>query len=187
MRALPWGALALLVLGPLAVAAASPLNATRQAVHVAGSLAGVAALGLLLVQPALASGAMPGLSGSRWRGAHRAFGAALAILVAAHVGGLWLTSPPDVVDALLLRSPTPFAAWGVMAMWAVAATALLAWRRRRLRPRTWRRVHLGLACVVALGTAVHALLIVGAMGPVTKAALCVAVVGATGALVRRRL
>ena len=66
--------------------------------------------------------------------------AVLVVAVVIHVAALWITSPPDVVDALLFASPTPFSAWGVIAMWAVFAAALLAALRRRLRlrPRTWR-------------------------------------------------
>ena len=69
-----------------------------------------------------------------------------------HVGGLWITSPPDVIDALLFASPTPFSAWGVIAMWAIFVAALLAaFRRRlRLRPRTWRIAHSSAAAVVVV-------------------------------------
>ena len=48
------------------------------------------------------------------------------LTVIVHVAGLWLTSPPDVIDVLLFRSPTPFSAWGAIAMWAVFAAALWA-------------------------------------------------------------
>ena len=66
MRAtLIWGALALLLGWPLAVAATSPLLEWRQPVYVAAGLAGVAGLCLLLVQPlpdrpGAAGGAAPG-------------------------------------------------------------------------------------------------------------------------------
>jgi predicted ferric reductase len=86
-----------------------------------------------------------------------------------------------VVDALLFRSPTPFSAWGVIAMWALAATALLALFRRRLRLRwrRWRIAHTALAVVIVAGSTLHALLIEGTMETVTKSALCGLVVAAT--------
>ncbi|MCR9062034.1 MAG: ferric reductase, partial [Rhodobacteraceae bacterium] len=79
-----------------------------------------------------------------------------------------------VIDALLFRSPTPFSVWGVIAMWAVFAAALLAAIRRRLqlRPRTWRLAHTSLALVIVAGSVIHALLIEGTMETVTKVALC---------------
>ena len=180
-RVLVWAALAVAVAAPVAVAATSPLLAYRSAVYVAAGLAGVLALALLLVQPLLAAGALPGLSPRRARLAHRALGVGLVALVVLHVAGLWLTSPPDMVDALLLASPTPFSAWGVIARWALYAAAGLAAARRRLRlrPRMWRRAHATLAAVVVAGSVVHALLIEGTMGPVSKAALCLLVLAAT--------
>jgi len=90
-----------------------------------------------------------------------------------------VTSPPDVIDALLFASPTPFSAWGVIAMWALFASALLAGLRRRLRPRHWRRAHTLLAAVIAVGSVVHAMLIEGTMETFSKAALCALVVAAT--------
>jgi predicted ferric reductase len=101
------------------------------------------------------------------------------VAVVIHVGGLWITSPPDVIDALLFTSPTPFAAWGVIAMWAIFAVAFLAALRRRLRPRTWRIAHTLLAVVIVVGSVVHAILIEGTMETVSKAALCVLVLAAT--------
>ena len=98
-------------------------------------------MALLLLQPLLAGGYLPGLPMRRGRRVHFWVGVALVAAVVVHVLGLWLTSPPDMVDALLFRSPTPFSAWGVVAMWAVFASALLATLRRRLRlrPLVWRR------------------------------------------------
>lgn len=181
VAALIWAALAGVVLVPLAVAATSPLLAWRDPVYIVAGLVGVIGLALLLLQPLLAGGYLPGLSVPRARRLHAVVGAGLVALVVLHIGGLWLTSPPDVVDVLLLRSPTPFSLWGVIAMWAVFATALLVALRRRLRlpPRQWRRVHTALGAIIVTGTVVHALLIEGTMGPVSKAVLCAAVVAAT--------
>ena len=103
------------------------------------------------------------------------------MLVAAimiHVGGLWITSPPDMIDALLFTSPTPFSPFGVIAMWAIFAVALLATLRRRLGLRTWRIVHMSLAVVIVAGSVVHSMLVEGTMETMSKAALCVLVLAA---------
>ena len=179
--ALIWGGLTAAMGVPIAVAAGSPLLQWREPIYVAAGFAGIAGLALLLLQPLLVGGRLPGLAGPGGRRAHASVGAALVAAVALHVGGLWITSPPDVIDALLLRSPTPFSLWGVIAMWALLAAALLAASRRRLslRPRRWRLAHMTLASTVVAGTVAHALLIEGAMGSGSKAALCVLVVAAT--------
>ncbi|GAB2186060.1 ferric reductase-like transmembrane domain-containing protein [Roseibium sp. LAB1] len=176
-----WAALAMIVLVPILAASASPLLQWRQPVYIAAGFAGIAAMALLLLQPLLAGGYLPGTAGLRGRRLHRWTGALLISAIAVHVGGLWITSPPDVIDALLFRSPTPFSAWGVIAMWAVFAAALLAVFRRRfaLAPRTWRRVHTVLATVTVAGSVVHALLIEGTMETLSKAALCALAVAAT--------
>ena len=86
-----------------------------------------------------------------------------------------------MIDALLFASPTPFSPFGVIAMWAIFAVALLAALRRRLRlrPRTWRIAHMLLAVVIVAGSVVHGLLIEGPMETVSKAALCALVLAAT--------
>ncbi|MCR8826998.1 ferric reductase-like transmembrane domain-containing protein [Pseudosulfitobacter koreensis] len=182
MRAvLIWCCLAVVIAVPLAVAATSPLLAWRDPVYIAAGFAGAAALAIMLLQPLLAGGVLPGLPAVRGRRVHRWTGIALVLAVILHVGGLWLTSPPDVVDALLFTSPTPFSAWGVVAMWALFGAALLvALRRRwRIRPQVWRLAHTGLVLVVVVGSVVHAMLIVGTMGTATKTMLCLALVAAT--------
>jgi len=178
---LVWGALALAVAVPLMAAAASPLLAWRQPVYIAAGFAGILGLGALLVQPMLIGGFLPGLPPTRARHLHRWTGVLLAGSVALHVAGLWITSPPDVIDALTFTSPTPFSAWGVVAMWAVFAAASLAALRRRLRlsPRAWRRGHTALVVVIVTGTVVHAMLIEGTMEVVSKAGLCLLVAVAT--------
>ena len=105
----------------------------------------------------------------------------MVLAVVTHVAALWITSPPDVIDILLFASPTPFSAWGVIAMWAVFAAALLVSVRRRIRlqPRTWRRFHTAFAAVAVVGSLVHAMLIEGTMETMSKAALCVLVISAT--------
>lgn len=175
-----WAALAAALTVPLAVAATSPLLAWREPIYIAACLAGVMALALLLLQPMLAGGYLPGLTARHGRQLHAWVGAGLLAAVVVHVAGLWLTSPPDVIDALLFRSPAPFAAWGVIAMWAVFATALLATARRRLRlkPTVWRLYHLTLAAVIVTSSVVHVMLIEGTMGMLSKAALSALVLAA---------
>src|ERR1700742_4249014 len=146
-----WAALVAAICVPIAAAAASPLLAWRGPVYILAGFAGILALGLMLVQPLLMGGYLPGLSAWRGRRAHRWIGGALVVAVVVHVAGLWITSPPDMIDALLFASPTPFSPWGVTAMWAIFAVALLAIFRRRLRLRTWRIAHLLLAVVIVVG------------------------------------
>ncbi len=180
-----WAALAAALAVPVAVAGASPLLAWRNPIYIAAGLAGVIAMALLLLQPLLAGGYLPGLPARRGRRVHLWVGIGLVAAVALHVIALWVTSPPDVVDALLFRSPTPFSAWGVVAMWAVFAAAAVALLRRRLhvRPVVWRLCHTTLVTVVVVGSVVHAMLIEGTMGTVSKAALCTLVVAAAAKVI----
>jgi hypothetical protein len=181
-----WAALGLAVAVPIAAAATSPLLAWRGPAYIAACFAGIVALGLILVQPLLVGGYLPGLPVPRGRRVHRWVGGGLVAAVVFHVAGLWITSPPDVVDALLFTSPTPFSPFGVIAMWAVFAAALVVACRRRmgLRPGTWRRLHGALALVVVTGSVAHALLIEGTMETVSKVGLCLLVLAATAAVVR---
>ena len=176
-----WVALALAVVLPVAIAATSPLLQWREPVYIIAGLAGVIGMALILLQPLLAGGYLPGLPPLRGRGLHRWLGAALVMAVIIHVGGLWITSPPDVIDALLLVSATPFSLWGVIAMWAIFATALLAVlrSRRALGPRAWRLGPSLLALIIVIGTVLHALLIQGTMGQISKIILSALVIVAT--------
>jgi len=85
-----------------------------------------------------------------------------------------------MIDALTFGSPTAFSPFGVIAMWAIFAVALLAALRRRLglRPQTWCFAHMSLAVVIVVGVVAHAVLIGGTMETLTKAALCVLVLAA---------
>lgn len=185
--ALIWAGLVAALVGPLAVAATSPLLAWRGPVYIAAGFAGIAALALGLVQPLLAGRMMPGLSPHGARRLHRGVGMALIALVVVHVAALWVTSPPDMIDALTFTAPTLFSPLGVIAMWAFFAAGLWSALRRRLRPRwrVWRQTHLGLAMLAALASVLHALLIDGTMEPLSKTALCVLVVLAVIVLVLR--
>ena len=173
-----WVALAAAIGAPLAAAALSPLHAWRSPLYILAGFAGIVALGLLLVQPLLIGGYLPGLTALRGRRAHRWTGGALVVAVAIHVGGLWISSPPDMIDALLFMSPTLFTPFGVIAMWAIFAVALLAAQRRRLGPRQWRIAHMSLAAVIVAGSVAHGMLIEGTMETMSKAALCVLVLAA---------
>src|SRR4051794_16465286 len=173
-----WALLAAAIFVPIAFAAASPLLEWRGPVYILAGFAGMIALGLVLVQPLLVGGYLPGLSAYRGRRAHRWIGGTLVVAVVIHVGGLWMTSPPDMIDALTFTSPTPFSPFGVIAMWAIFAVALLATIRRRLGLRTWRIAHTLLAIVIVVGGVVHAVLIEGAMETVSKVALCALVFAA---------
>jgi MYXO-CTERM domain-containing protein len=173
-----WVILAAAVCVPIAAAAASPLLAWRGPVYILAGFAGIIALGFMLFQPMLIGGYLPGLSGRMGRRAHHWIGGALVVAVVIHVAGLWITSPPDMVDALTFTSPTPFSPFGVIAMWAIFAVAALAALRRRLRPRTFRFAHMLLAIVIVVGSVVHGMLIEGAMETVSKAALCALVLAA---------
>src|ERR1700744_5642698 len=169
--ALIWGALAIAIGVPIAVAAMSPQLEWRGPVYILAGFSGIVALGLLLVQPLLIAGYLPGLSAYRGRRAHHWIGGALVTAIVIHVAGLWITSPPDMIDALTFTSPTPFSPFGVIAMWAIFAVAFIAVFRRRLNlaPRTWRLAHMGLAVIIVAGVAAHAVLIEGTMEMVSKA------------------
>ena len=182
-RGLIWAVLAGGLIVPTALAATSPLLAWRDPVYIVAGFCGIIGLWLLLVQPVLAGGYL-GLR--RGRKIHQIVGALLIMAVLGHVVGLWITSPPDVVDALLLRSATPFSLWGVIAMWGVFATALLAVLRQRLKPRHWRMGHTGLGIAIVEGSVAHALLIEGTMELWSKLALCLLVIAATFKVVQSR-
>ena len=173
-----WALLAAAVLVPIALAATSELLVYRGLVYILASFAGIVGLGLMLFQPLLIGGYLPGLPAYRGRRVHRWIGGALVGAVGIHVGGLWISSPPDMIDALLFVSPTPFSPFGVIAMWAIFAVALLAALRRRLGLRTFRIAHMSLAVVIIVGSVVHGMLIEGTMETMSKAALCALVVAA---------
>lgn len=184
-----WAAVAAAVTVPIVLAATSNLLSYRGAVYNLASFAGIAALSLVLLQPLLIGGYLPGFAGPAGRRAHLWIGGALVAAIVIHVGGLWIASPPDMIDALLFMSPTLFSPFGVIAMWAIFATALLAAFRPRLRltPRPWRITHLSLAVVIVIGSVVHGLLIEGTMETMSKLALCVLVVAAAAKVMGDRV
>ncbi len=178
---LVWLLLAAGLLVPVLLAAANPLQASREAIGIFGAMAGVVALALLLVQPMLAAGLLPGpsiLVARRW---HRWVGIMIVAAVVMHVVGLYFYSPDDTVDALLLVAPNSFSVYGVIGLWSAVLTALLVAIRSRsgMRYAAWRIVHNAVSVVVVVSSIVHALLIEGAMELVSKVILCVFVVAAT--------
>ncbi len=178
-RVLIWAVLALALTVPILLAAQSPLLQWRSPVYIIAGLAGVFALALLLVQPMLVAGWIPGLRSRLGRRVHAWVGSLLVLSIIIHVSALWITSPPDVIDALTFRSPTPFSDWGVIAMWAAFAAATLARFRGRVRPAKWRLGHTFLISITVAGSILHALLVEGTMESVSKVTLCVLVAIAT--------
>ena len=174
-----WAAFAAAILVPIFAAALSPLLAWRDWIYITAGFAGIIGLAIMLAQPLLIAGGLPGIRPAQGRRIHFWTGTMLVTAVVIHVGGLWLTSPPDVIDVLLFRSPTPFSTWGVVAMWAVFAMALLVAYRRYVLSRTWRLVHRILALLLVVCTIIHSLLIEGTMETFSKAALCALVIAAT--------
>lgn len=176
-----WIGVVLITVVPVFAAIMSPLLEWRSPIYIAAGFGGVIALSLLFLQPMLASGFLPGISLLQQRRVHRYVGSALVIAVLIHLVGLWITSPPDVVDALLFVSATSFSIWGVIAMWSVFITVLLVVFRRKIGQsvRRWRITHWCLAAITVTGSVVHTLMIDGTMELMSKIALCAGVVVAT--------
>ena len=184
-----WALIATIIVVPLFVAANSPLLEWRDPIYIVAGFAGVIALLLVMLQPMLATGLLPGLSLLRGRRVHRWVGSFLVLAIIVHVLGLWITSPPDVIDALLFVSATPFSIWGVIAMWSVFLSAAIVLLRQRIRIplRRFLISHRTLAVVTVIGSVVHAMLIEGTMGMVSKALLCAAVLVVTLIALFKRL
>ena len=81
-----WAALAIAIGVPIAAAAASPLLEWRGPVYILAGFAGIVALGLILVQPLLIAGYLPGLSGRIGRRAHLWIGSALVAALRRRLG-----------------------------------------------------------------------------------------------------
>lgn len=181
-----WALLSGLLVWPIWDAARSPLLQWRDPVYIAAGLFGVLGLVLLVLQPLLVARVLPGVQGPRARRAHIWAGSALVLSVVLHILGLWITSPPDVIDVLLFRAPAPFSIWGVLAMWAIFGAAVLALLRGGLRNGPWRIAHTALVSVAVVCTILHALLIDGAMAPGSKYVVCVAAFAGLGLAIRKR-
>ena len=165
---------------PILLATTSPYLPSRGVAYLIGGFAGIVALALLVIQPLLAAGDVPGLAPATARRWHIQVGTVLALCVAAHIGGLYFTSPDDTLDALTLASPTPFSVYGVLGTAGIIATLLLLTLRRRLGANAWAILHTALAVLIVAATAAHAVQIEGAMEPISKWLLCAAALFATG-------
>jgi predicted ferric reductase len=175
--------LTVIAITPVAFAAISPLQKGREFLWVIGGMAGIVGLSLLFVQPFLMPVAFPWLSagyGTHW---HRWIGIAIVAMVALHVGALYAYSPDDVTDALLLVAPTPFSLYGVIGLWCLVLTAVLAATRRKIRlgHRPWRILHSVLAVAIVGTGVIHAIQIEGAMEEYSKLAICLAALAAATA------
>ena len=177
---LVWSGLAAIIIVPILIAAYSPYLASRDVVYIVAGFAGIIGLGLFLLQPLLAAGYLPGPRRiqRKW---HRLVGTTIIVVAALHVGGLYLTSPPDTIDALLFAAPTSFSVFGVIAFWGIILTAVLVLLRRRLGLRypAWHVLHNAIVLVVVASTVIHALQIEGTMGTISKLVLCGAALVAT--------
>ena len=152
---------------PIIVAAFSPYLVFRDATYIIAGFAGIICLSLFVLQPLLSTRLLtpnPIVA----RRLHRVVGIALLILVIIHVVGLYFTSPPDVIDALILRAPTLFSVFGVIALWGIFLTAFIAFARRYLPAAAWRIAHQLLSTLVVFATIIHAVQIDGAMEVITK-------------------
>lgn len=183
-----WAVFFTVAIVPIIAAGFSEQLQWRDGIYILAGFAGIIAMALLLIQPLMIGEILPGLIPRTYRRIHRLVGVMLVLAVIIHVGALWITSPPDVIDALLFASPTPFSIWGVIAMWAVFITSLLAALRKRfsLPIKTWRIAHILLAITIIIGSIVHAMLIEGTMELISKIVLCAAVLlAALGVIVKR--
>ncbi len=167
-----WVLLAAVIGFPILIAVLSPLQVGRDAIYITGSFGGIVCLALLLIQPLLAAGCFPAGRLSQQQRWHRLVGVAILFTLFLHIAGLYLTSPDDMVDALLLIAPTPYSVYGAIALWGLVLTAIVAFTRRRWHQRAWRFAHLSLAAVVVGASVVHALMIEGLMGSLSKILLC---------------
>jgi predicted ferric reductase len=180
-----WFCVVAIIVIPLSFAANSSLLQWREPPYIIAGFAGVLGLAVLFCQPLLAQGALPGINLLQSRRLHRLLGFTLLVSVVIHVAGLWVSSPPDVIDALLFQSPTAFSLWGVIAMWLVIATSIFATMRSKLRlsQKLWRRLHTVIGLVIVVCSVIHALLIDGTMEFVSKLLLCGFTVLATAIVV----
>ena len=158
-----------------------------------GLVAWALAVGSLLLGLALATRAM----GSKPKGAwlldlHRWLGGLAVVFTVAHVGGLIADSYVsfDLVDALV-----PFAAswrpgavaWGVLALWVMAAIEVTSLLMRRLPKRVWRAVHLS-SYLLAVAATLHGVTAGTDVGhPAVAWAILGSIAGATFFVVYRRV
>jgi predicted ferric reductase len=152
-----------------------------------GALAGVVALSLLILQVLLPTPWLGRLFAGRDLSVHRLLGLAVAAVVLAHVVGLYLSSPDDIRDALVLAAPT-YSRLGVLAAWCVVLSVALALARRRLglTYSDWQILHAALAVAIVGNAVAHTVMIRGTLdGPVELLLCAAAVVAVSAAFVHR--
>lgn len=186
-------AAAVLALAAMGVAVFSPLSATREPMWVAGSLLGVLALALLPLQALLPqrvrrSTAATGAGALGVPRLHRLVGLGVLAATVLHVAALYVVSPDDIGDALVLQAPT-YSRLGMISAVCLIGTVLFALLRRRtgLDAANWRLIHGGLAVAIVGTAAAHVLMIRGALDGPVEIALCVAAAAAVAAALVRGL
>ncbi|MBE9138248.1 ferric reductase-like transmembrane domain-containing protein [Nodosilinea sp. LEGE 07088] len=178
--------LSTLVLLPTLLAASSPLQVGRAPLWVLGTLAGVLSLSLLVVQVLLPTKWLNMFVGQQNLGWHRILGISVTGLVIAHIVGLYLYSPDDIGDALILAAPT-YSRLGVLSFWCLLLSMILAFARHKLQLvySDWQILHSVLA-VAIVGTAVaHAMLLQGTLDGFAEGLLCGSVMVAVSAAIVR--
>lgn len=176
-----WVALTIVISGPVLIAANSPYLAYRDTAYIIGGFAGIIGLSLLLIQLLLAAGYLPGAELTTKRQWRRWVGSAIVACLFLHVGGLYITSPPDTLDALPLVSPGLFRLRSA----GDAGDRADCGPRHSASPFGIALCDVAscpnsLSAIVVAATVTHALQIEGAMGIVSKWGLCLAVIAATG-------
>lgn len=162
-----------LVILPTLLAALNPLQSGRAPLWVLGTVAGVLSLSLIVVQVLLPTGWLNDWIGEqnlRW---HRILGMTVTGLVIAHVLGLYLYSPDDIGDALVLAAPT-YSRLGVLSAGCLLLSVTMATARSKLplAPADWQILHHVLA-VAIVGTGVaHAILLQGTLDGFAEGLLC---------------
>ena len=152
------GLIAVFALPPAVLALASPHLAREPGLLVASTTCAALAVGALAVQPLLAA------RGGRSVRDHRALGAAIVVLVLAHVATLLVLAPDDALFAMSPDGPTRarMALIATLALLAAAALGAMG-PRLGLSRTTWRILHAYLAVLVLVLGVGHAVLTEGAL------------------------
>lgn len=172
-RSLGLSVLVAFIFLPILLAALSPLQVGRTAPWVLGTLAGVLALRLLVVQVLLPTGWLNSIMGEHNLGWHRLLGISITGLTLAHILGLYIYSPDDIGDALVLAAPT-YSRLGVLSAGCLLLSVGLEVTRRQLQlaEADWKIFHSVLA-VAVVGTAVaHTVLLQGRLDGLAEGLVC---------------
>ena len=172
-------AIAVLLVVPLVASILSPIGTGRSFPWIAATLAGVLAFSLLIVHMLLPTHWLYLLLRGRNLRWHRRLGVGIVALVVAHVAGLYVYSPDDIGNALVLQAAT-YSRLGVIAAWCMVLTVGLARARHRLplSHDNWQVVHSMLAVAIT-GLAVgHVVLHQGTLDGPAEWLLCIAALAA---------